>query len=439
MARGVASVLTVRAAGADLDRVRIRQANAPDILIQPAVARGALDATVVAGRRGAHQLPPPAARRTGPLGLAAWTFDGDAPSELLVYPDVPAARRLVIALRRGRFRDPGRRTRGPLGLGTDFESVRDYLPDDDVRQINWHGDRTRRPADEQPVPHRTGPRRRVPARCRPVDDGADRQRSTRASTRRSTRSRSVALVADELGDRCGVTVFDAEIRRRLAPRRSGGTRGDPGDPRHRTRGRRQRLRPRVPCGRRRQARRSSSCSPTSSTRRRRVRSSTRCRCSRGATRSSSRRCSDPDSTHAMARDRATTRDVYAAAVALDVLDGRTRVVARLRAPGAVVLEAPAAQLGEACVARVPAAQGAGAPVTRRPGRARPRQNTRPQNTRRGRSRRRAPSSRLCARGRDEALDEARDHEPGAVPSMISTAAARFFAQRVAAWSCSRDR
>ena len=44
----------------------------------------------------------------------------------------------MIALRRGRFRDPGLRTRGPLGLGTEFESVRDYLPDDDVRQINWH-------------------------------------------------------------------------------------------------------------------------------------------------------------------------------------------------------------------------------------------------------------------------------------------------------------
>ena len=32
----------------------------------------------------------------------------------------------------------------------------------------------------------------------------------------------VALVADELGDRCGVTVYDSEIRRRLAPRRAGG-------------------------------------------------------------------------------------------------------------------------------------------------------------------------------------------------------------------------
>src|SRR5207237_1018992 len=32
----------------------------------------------------------------------------------------------------------------------------------------------------------------------------------------------VGLVADELGDRCGVTIYDSEIRRRLEPRRAGG-------------------------------------------------------------------------------------------------------------------------------------------------------------------------------------------------------------------------
>ena len=42
-----------------------------------------------------------------------------------------------MAVRTGRFRHEGRRSRGPLGLGTEFESVRDYLPDDDIRQVNW--------------------------------------------------------------------------------------------------------------------------------------------------------------------------------------------------------------------------------------------------------------------------------------------------------------
>jgi uncharacterized protein (DUF58 family) len=42
-------------------------------------------------------------------------------------------------------------------------------------------------------------------------------------------------------------------------------------------------------------------------------------------------------------------DVYAAAVAIDVLEARRRVVARLRHAGAEVVEAKPAALGEACV------------------------------------------------------------------------------------------
>jgi uncharacterized protein (DUF58 family) len=41
--------------------------------------------------------------------------------------------------------------------------------------------------------------------------------------------------------------------------------------------------------------------------------------------------------------------VYSAAVALDVLDGRARVIERLRHLGATVIEAPPTLLGEACV------------------------------------------------------------------------------------------
>ncbi len=54
-----------------------------------------------------------------------------------MFPDLPAARRLVLAVRRGALPRAGPPQRGPLGLGTDFESIRDYLPDDDIRQVNW--------------------------------------------------------------------------------------------------------------------------------------------------------------------------------------------------------------------------------------------------------------------------------------------------------------
>jgi uncharacterized protein (DUF58 family) len=59
---------------------------------------------------------------------------------------------------------------------------------------------------------------------------------------------------------------------------------------------------------------------------------------------------DPDLHHAMVREPEIPSDVYGTAVALDVLSARTRVAARLRRSGAVVLEAPSARLGEACIA-----------------------------------------------------------------------------------------
>ncbi len=96
-------------------------------------------------QRPARRHPPRpahAARRwrpaaTGPLGLARWDHAAGPDLELRVFPDLKTARRLALAVARGRFRDQGATARGPLGLGTEFELIRDYQPDDDIRQVNW--------------------------------------------------------------------------------------------------------------------------------------------------------------------------------------------------------------------------------------------------------------------------------------------------------------
>jgi uncharacterized protein (DUF58 family) len=58
---------------------------------------------------------------------------------------------------------------------------------------------------------------------------------------------------------------------------------------------------------------------------------------------------DPDLETPLATVPQTAREVYASAGALDVLDGRARVIKRLHHLGATVVEAPPRQLGEACV------------------------------------------------------------------------------------------
>ena len=111
LARGVPSALHLVAD--EPARLRLRQPVPPDLSLEPAQAEHELSGQLLALRRGRHVLPPVVTRRTGPLGLAAWTHSVGEKAEVLVYPDLPAARRLAASVRAGKFRDEGLRRRGP--------------------------------------------------------------------------------------------------------------------------------------------------------------------------------------------------------------------------------------------------------------------------------------------------------------------------------------
>ncbi len=222
VARGVPATLAVEPGPDDGRRMRIRQARpAAEVEISPQESDvGTLHSELVARRRGRFELVPATLRARGPLGLATCDHEAGEAQELLVYPDLPAARRLALAVRTGSFRESGHRSRGPLGLGTEFESIRDYLPDDDIRQVNWPATvRMGRPMSNQ---YRVEQDRDVICM---IDCG----RLMAAPLMNATRldlaidaATAVGLVADELGDRCGTVAFDSVVHRRLAPRRRGG-------------------------------------------------------------------------------------------------------------------------------------------------------------------------------------------------------------------------
>jgi uncharacterized protein (DUF58 family) len=346
LVRGVASPLVVTAGGSAQRRVRVRQPAVPDLAIDPPEADGRLVAHVTARRRGRHRLPPVAARRVGPFGLGSWQFSGGSDTQIVVYPDVPAARRIVTAIRRGRFRDPGLLARGPLGLGTEFETVRDYQPDDDIRQVNWAAtSRTGRPMSNQ---YRVEQDRDVvcllvSGRLMSAQIG-DRTRLDAALDALA----AVVLVADELGDRSGVVAFDAEIRRRVATgrRNADAVIAAVFD-----------LEPRaidsdyegafhlVGSAKRAlvvvftdlldeaAARSLVSAVPVIARRHAVVVASVR----------------DPDVTNAVRTEPRDRGDVYRAAVALELIEGRTRVVSELRRAGAEVVEVAPEHLAGACV------------------------------------------------------------------------------------------
>lgn len=221
LSRGVASAISVRV---DPRRdVRVKLVGTPDIRIEPEEDVGGLDATITALRRGSHVLPRPATVATGPLGLGSWYHRAGPEVKVVVYPDMPAARRIATEVRLGRFGDSARRSRGPLGLGTELESIRDYLPDDDIRQVNWRA--TARLGTPMSNTYRIEQQREVVLlvdtgrlMMAPVGDGTERTRLDVAVDAAA----AVAAVADVVGDRVGLVAFDDRLRRRLAPRRDGG-------------------------------------------------------------------------------------------------------------------------------------------------------------------------------------------------------------------------
>lgn len=345
VSRGLPAPFTIEGIGTMA--LTIRQAAPPDIDLEPQQSRGTLTGDLVARRRGRHTIPPAAVKVTGPLGLASAHLTVGDTAEVLAYPDMRSARLIVMAVRRGRFGAPGRFTRGPLGLGTDFESVRDYLPDDDIRQVNWRATaRLGRPMSNQ---YRIEQDRDVVC---VVDAG----RLMSAPLERRTRLDegldavvAVALTADEVGDRCGAIAFDNVIRRSLKPRRGGGEavvhslfdveprpvesdyelafRSIEGAKRALVfvftdlfdRSASHALVDAMPALARRHA----------------VVVAT---------------IADPDVKRAVATPPEEMLDVYRASVALDLLEERAHVVARLGAAGAGVVEAPPGALGRACVA-----------------------------------------------------------------------------------------
>lgn len=76
-------------------------------------------------------------RLNGPTGLLIRQIKYPMQEQVKVYPNILDLRRYEIGLRRERVVQPGQRVMRVHGRGTDFESLREYLPDDEFRAIDW--------------------------------------------------------------------------------------------------------------------------------------------------------------------------------------------------------------------------------------------------------------------------------------------------------------
>ncbi|MFF3556594.1 DUF58 domain-containing protein [Streptomyces tsukubensis] len=102
----------------------------------PAGERRRVVTTLFPSRRGDRRADRVTVRSYGPLGLAARQGSHNVPWTVRVLPPFHSRKHLPSRLARLRELD-GRTSVLVRGQGTEFDSLRDYVPGDDVRSIDW--------------------------------------------------------------------------------------------------------------------------------------------------------------------------------------------------------------------------------------------------------------------------------------------------------------
>lgn len=97
----------------------------------------AIDYRLLADRRGDHLFGDILTRWPTPWGLLLRQARHDASGRCKVYPDLNQARRHELASRSSRMLQLGHRRSRFRGQGREFESLRDYVPGDELRHVSW--------------------------------------------------------------------------------------------------------------------------------------------------------------------------------------------------------------------------------------------------------------------------------------------------------------
>lgn len=93
--------------------------------------------TLVPPERGQERLRGTFFRLDCPLGLVQKQVELETSQDVKVYPNILALREFALLNQQGRLREVGVRISKMRGLGTEFESLREYADGDDYRKVDW--------------------------------------------------------------------------------------------------------------------------------------------------------------------------------------------------------------------------------------------------------------------------------------------------------------
>jgi len=177
---------------------------------------GMLEAQMVPGRRGRLELGPVTVRVSGPIGLGGRQATLPITDTVRVYPAIPGRSEVELRLERARMLQSGQRSSRHRGGGTDFDSLRDYHPDDEFRRINWTA--TARAAKPITNLYREDRDQQIVL----LLDAGRSMAGTVAGLSRFEHALDAAIALTELatraGDHVGVMAFASRVEAMLSPR-----------------------------------------------------------------------------------------------------------------------------------------------------------------------------------------------------------------------------
>ena len=167
-------------------------------------------------RRGDHKFGDLHVRLKGPWGLAVRQYRYGAEQTVKAYPDLSAISG-ALSLARPEAESGLAQLRRALGEGREFESLREYLPGDDVRAIDWKATAKR----QKPITRQYEPERNQTVMLL-VDCG--RHMVSRIGERTKLdyaidAALRLARTSLDRGDQVGLCAFGAKILVYLPPRR----------------------------------------------------------------------------------------------------------------------------------------------------------------------------------------------------------------------------
>jgi uncharacterized protein (DUF58 family) len=219
---GIANPVRLRidVEGGGRHRARVRDEHPPDMRasegVRTLVIPGRADYTVVPPVRGLRVFGRTVVRAEGPWGLGWRQSALGAPSPVRVDPDLSAVRSFEALARRGQLAEMGVRSLRRPGEGTEFERVRDAVPDDPLRTVNWRATaRTGRLMTTELIPERAQPVIICLDHGRLMGVGAGELTKLDHAINAALLLVHVAL---RTGDRAGLLAFDDRVTVALAPR-----------------------------------------------------------------------------------------------------------------------------------------------------------------------------------------------------------------------------